>query len=363
MTAEHDKPKILIVDDTPENLDVLQGLLQDDYRIFAAPKGVIALKIAQKQIPDLILLDIMMPEMDGYEVCRRLKVDEVTRDIPIIFITAKKETEDEVKGFEVGGVDYITKPISPPVVIARVKAHLALKREKELLKENMKLKEDVDRITRHDLKTPLNAIINYPKLIDKDNLTEKQVAQLEKINLAGHKLLNMVNLSLDLYKMEQGTYEFMPVPVDILAVLNDVLQENRLFIKSRRATINILLDGEPAAEDGVFEVPGEQLLLYSMLANLMKNALEASPRKETITISMSGDPTPSVQIRNQGVVPEELRDTFFEKYTTSGKKSGTGLGTYSAKLIMDTHGGSISMTSSKETGTTLSVVFSANLPL
>ncbi len=235
-----------------------------------------------------------------------------------------------------------------------------LELQNEILKENMKLKEDVDRITRHDLKTPLNAVINYPKLINKDNLTEKQVAQLNKISASGYKLLNMINLSLDLFKMEQGTYQCSPVPVNILNVLDDIFQENRLYIKSRRISFDIRVNGSGVSEKDVFLVQGEQLLLYSMLANLMKNALEASPRKETIVIDMKESPASKIAISNQGVVPEDMRDDFFKKYATSGKKGGSGLGTYSAKLIMDTHGGTISMQSSKKTGTTLSVVFPKN---
>ena len=127
------KPKILIVDDTPENIQVLMGTLKDQYAIVAAINGEKALKMAVAEPrPDLILLDIMMPGMDGYEVCRRLKADEQVRDIPVIFVTAKTEVEDETLGFELGAVDYITKPFSIPVVKARVKAHLDLKRLRDL---------------------------------------------------------------------------------------------------------------------------------------------------------------------------------------------------------------------------------------
>jgi phosphoserine phosphatase RsbU/P len=122
------KPKILIVDDTPENIQVLMETLKDQYTIVAAINGEKALKMALAEPrPDLILLDIMMPGMDGYEVCRRLKADEQTQHIPIIFVTAKTEEEDETLGFELGAMDYISKPFSIPVVKARVKAHLELK--------------------------------------------------------------------------------------------------------------------------------------------------------------------------------------------------------------------------------------------
>ncbi len=123
------KPKVLIVDDSPENIQILMGTLKDQYAIVAAINGEKALKMAVAEPkPDLILLDIMMPGIDGYEVCRRLKADELTRNIPIIFVTAKTEVHDETLGFELGAVDYISKPFSVPVVNARVKAHLDLKR-------------------------------------------------------------------------------------------------------------------------------------------------------------------------------------------------------------------------------------------
>jgi putative two-component system response regulator len=125
--AELSRQTILVVDDTPGNIEVLRSILRDDYQVKIATSGERALKIAYSTpVPDLVLLDIMMPEMDGYEVCTRLKADYRSRHIPVIFVTAMGEVEDEAHGFEVGGVDYITKPVSPPIVMARVRAQLAL---------------------------------------------------------------------------------------------------------------------------------------------------------------------------------------------------------------------------------------------
>lgn len=130
-----DKATVLVVDDTPANLSLMTGLLRDIYKVKAAIDGEKALRIAQSDAPpDLILLDIMMPGMDGYEVCRRLQANPVTRDIPIIFLTAKAGIEDEKMGLELGAVDYITKPISPPIVLARVRNHLALKASADFLR-------------------------------------------------------------------------------------------------------------------------------------------------------------------------------------------------------------------------------------
>lgn len=135
------KSTILAVDDTPENLDVLKGILIPQYSVKGAINGPMALKIAEKQLPDLILLDIMMPGMDGYEVCRQLKNNPLTCDIPVIFITAKTTVEDEKRGFEIGAVDYITKPVSPPIVQERVKTHLTLKEARDYLKQQNEILE------------------------------------------------------------------------------------------------------------------------------------------------------------------------------------------------------------------------------
>jgi len=136
MEGSMEKQKILVVDDTPENIDILMETLKADYRMVPARDGEKGLKLAMGgNPPDLILLDIMMPGIDGYEVCRRLKAEEKTKKIPIIFITAKGEVEDETKGLGLGAVDYIIKPISPPIVQARVKNHLDLKNAREKLEQ------------------------------------------------------------------------------------------------------------------------------------------------------------------------------------------------------------------------------------
>jgi len=141
---------VLVVDDTPDNLTLMSSLLRDDYKVKVANSGERALRIARSESPpDLVLLDIMMPEMDGYQVIEQLKGDPATRDIPVIFLTAKATVDDEKKGLELGAVDYITKPISPPIVLARVKTHLSLKASADFLRDRAAfLEEEVARRTR-----------------------------------------------------------------------------------------------------------------------------------------------------------------------------------------------------------------------
>ncbi len=154
------KQTVLVVDDTPENIDVIVGLLKENYKIKAAPSGEKALASVSRGLPDLILLDIMMPEMDGYEVCRRLKADKATRHIPVIFLTAKTEVADEVKGLHLGAVDYITKPISPPIVLSRIKTHLSLRQAQLALVEKNKTLQS----TLEELKTAQDQLIQSEKL-------------------------------------------------------------------------------------------------------------------------------------------------------------------------------------------------------
>jgi len=363
-----DMPKqtILVVDDTPANRDLLCKILKARYHVCVATDGECALELVHAvPIPDLILLDIMMPGMDGYEVCRRLKADETTAQIPVIFITAKDEVADETAGFRIGAVDYITKPISLPIVLARVNTHLALSQARKTLegqtialRETARLKEDVENITRHDLKSPLTCIIGMPSLITSyGNLTPEQEEFLAIIEKSGYRMLQMINSSLDLYKMETQRYHFTPTTVNVCAVTYRVLRELQDLLRAHGCAARVNLNAHPAVPEDDFPIWAEELLTYSLLENLIKNAIEASPEKSEITISFTTATRPQLAIHNCGAVPEVVRETFFNKYATAGKQAGTGLGTYSARLITETQGGSIAMQTSRDEGTTITITF------
>ena len=160
MTPAHDqRPRLLLVDDEPTNLQVLRHILQADYRLLFATDGERALQVAREQRPDLVLLDIMMPHMDGYAVCCALKADAATASIPVIFITALDDSQDETAGFDVGAVDYITKPVSPPVVRARVRTHLSLVRMDELRETRLQIVQRLGRAAEYkDNETGMHVI-------------------------------------------------------------------------------------------------------------------------------------------------------------------------------------------------------------
>ncbi|QQX80911.1 response regulator [Shewanella sp. KX20019] len=168
-----DKATILVVDDTPGNIDILVGILSSDHKIKVAIDGPKALALAHKNPPDIILLDVMMPGMNGYEVCERLKKDPLTSHIPVIFVTALADTADEAQGFALGAVDYITKPVSAPVVQARVKTHLALYDQKRLLEQEVKARTKELEDTRFEIIRRLGRAAEY-----KDNETGLHVVRM-----------------------------------------------------------------------------------------------------------------------------------------------------------------------------------------
>jgi CheY-like chemotaxis protein len=208
---------ILVVDDTPENLQLLARLLsRSGYAVRPVMNGIMALQAARLMSPDLILLDVRIPQMDGYEVCQQLKADEKLKNIPVIFISAHDLVEDKIKAFQVGGVDYIAKPFLAEEVLARVQTHLELVRLRQALQSyDADMEQSVNARVRqlnatlagmaHDLRTPMNAIMGYAQLLRRDNsLTEAVRSQVEIIGQSSQKLLALINRILELSNNHEG---------------------------------------------------------------------------------------------------------------------------------------------------------------
>ena len=332
------KPSILVVDDESSNIDVAAGNLRECYRVIAAKSGEHALKIvnSKKHNIELVLLDIMMPEMDGYQVCAKLKSNAETANIPVIFLSAKSEVSDIKYGFDLGAVDYITKPLNGDLLRARVATHIRLKQQNTALeqqvttlKENAKLREDIEKITHHDLKGPLNNI-----LFETVRLQDKSAAN--SINKAVNNVVDMINNSLNLYKIEQGIYQLSSQRVNLNQMIKDAA--NAMSVIAQEKSLNFNFIGFEKTQ----MITGEPLLCLSIFNNLVKNAVEASQNNDEITFSLTDEMSHvSFQITNQGVIPKDLRATLFEKYSSSNHNSGTGLGTYSAKLMTEVQHGEI----------------------
>ncbi len=345
------KQQILVVDDNLKNIQVIGPLLRDaGYQVsvaMSAAKGLASIKVKR---PNLIISDLRMPEMDGFEFCIVLKEDIDTKDIPLIFLTASDDWEDETRGLSLGAVDFIYKPINPPILLARVKTHLKLQqalheiqKRNLLLEENAVLRDDVERMSRHDLKSPLHGIISAPELLRLDNnLTGDQLEMLQIIEDSAYRMLGMINSSLDLYKMEVGSYRLKSVPVSILSILNKVYVSLHIVVAANKVKLSDPVFIGCSEEDSF--VMGEELLLFSLFSNLIKNGIEASFIDTEVSVSLTKKFDDIViKITNSGEVPEQIRHIFFEKYSTSGKSDGTGLGTYSAMLITRTLKGDIEL--------------------
>lgn len=352
MSNEYKPATILVVDDVPDNIDVVAGILKQDYKVRAATSGERALKIINSDTPpDLVLLDIMMPEMNGFQVCQQVKANPDTQDIPVIFLSAMDADTDIVQGLELGAVDYVTKPPTPEVLKARVATHVRLSHEKQLIIENASLREDVERITRHDLKNPLGIIMGYSSMLAEDDSLDKVHRESARfMEEAAYKMMDLINNSLNLYKIEQGSYTFEPKPISLVKIVERCISESTTLAS------NLGVELQFTAHDRDFEALGEELLSYSLVSNLIRNAIEASPRQGRVEIFIRKGDHALVCVHNEGVIPKAIRENFFDKYVTSGKKQGTGLGTYSARLMAEVQNGQIEFETSKEHGTTLKVL-------
>ncbi|MEF2229796.1 MAG: ATP-binding protein [Pseudodesulfovibrio sp.] len=276
---------------------------------------------------------------------------------PVLDLGQSVDSAERIMRNAAGEAIPILKTVSRVMVGGRehlVESFIDITQQKKL----EKLREDVNRIVRHDLKGPLNGIIGLPAMLlaTGGNLTDEQREGLQYIKSAGYKLLKMINMSLDLYKMETGNYVYEPERHDLMAVVRDVVTDQADTIRSCGLKMAVTLDGREAGKDDALLLRCEESLLYSMLSNLVKNALEGSGFGDTVRLDIRRDGENVVlAVHNARPVPEDIRDTVFDKYATSGKRGGTGLGTYSARLIAETMGGAIACESSEENGTTMTV--------
>ena len=219
------------------------------------------------------------------------------------------------------------------------------------------LREDVERVVRHDLKSPLNGIIGGAQLLDDSpNLTEEERQLVKAVYESGNSVLQMVNQSLDMYRMAEGSYELSPSIFDLENMLRRIEVRFQKEQRARDVSLRIVIDGRMHHEVSPFMMRGEEHTIENLLSNLVQNAFDASPSGEAVTIRIERrDGEILFDIHNRGMIPEEIRDRFFERYVTAGKRRGTGLGTYSAWLMARAHGGTVSFSTDEEEGTHLYV--------
>ena len=337
---------IMVVDDTPANLRLLQEMLQvKGYRVLASSDGKTALKAAARNPPDLILLDIIMPEMDGFEVCKRMKADAALREIPVIFISALTETEDIVKAFAVGGVDYVTKPFRFEEVNTRVETHLRLHKLQSELKALNEQKDHFLGMAAHDLRSPLSGIMGYSELLADELaplLTASQVKLFGQIVKSSEFMGGLINDLLDISAIESGHLSLKRLLVDITCPIKGCVEINRALASKKNMSITLSCPEKlPNAFADVYRI--EQVM-----NNLLSNAMKYAQPGTEITVRLcheKGEVIISVADQGPGI-PEKEQDKLFQAFaktsvkTTAGERS-TGLGLLIVKKIVDAHEGGI----------------------
>ncbi|MDH3257776.1 MAG: hybrid sensor histidine kinase/response regulator [Nitrospinota bacterium] len=364
-----DKPKILIVDDTPTNLSILEEILDEDYFISIAQSGTQALSITDKFVPDLILLDVNMPGIDGFETCRRLKSRKETCDIPVVFITARAEPEDVIQGFKEGGVDYITKPFNHNEVMVRVKTHLKVQQlirqlefKNDQLKEVNDLKNKFLGMASHDMRNYLSAIKGYSQILqeDKEELPAETKDQfLSFIFKSSENMLKMVNDLLDVSVIESGRLQLDLHPESF----KNLIEHHNMIIRFFADKKNILLQYDL---DDVPDCQMDANKIGQVIDNLISNAIKFSKSGTTVFISLKergGKLVFSVKDEGPGISEEDQAKLFqhFQKLSarpTAGESS-SGLGLAISKKMVQAHDGCLNVTSQLGSGAT----FSFEIPL
>jgi signal transduction histidine kinase len=361
MSEEASPATIMVVDDTPENLDLLRDMLQrKGYRVQAFPRGAMALKAAQTVPPDLILLDVMMPEMNGFEVCKRLKADAALKEIPVLFLSALTDTADKVQAFAAGGVDYVTKPFQGEEVNARVKAHLELHRQRrelqeayDKLRELETLRDDLTHMIVHDMRSPLTVAKGgldlLRELIPGDE--EETLELWRETTVAVHELTLMCNGVLDVSRLEAGQMSVLREPCDLSVLAAEAVAA--ILVQAKSARLMIHTELEPV------RVSADRGLLQRILVNLLTNAIKHTSEHCTITVrSQPMVDGVRVEVTDTGPgIPLEYQKRIFEKFgqvesRKEGQKHSSGLGLTFCKLAVEAHGGTIGVESEGGRGST-----------
>lgn len=353
--------RILIVDDQLDNLRLLsQILIGQGYEVRKAINASTALMGIQTFPPDLILLDINMPGLNGYELCQQLKCDRQTKQIPIIFLSASNKIMDKVKAFEVGGVDYITKPFQVPEVLARVKTQIKITRFNQM-------RENFSRAIVHDLKNPLSVItLTSSSLIRRDCLAGKNLEALQTINSTAQRLDSLLNDLLMVAKIDADKLILHKTEVDLNKLIISIVK--RFKIAAQGKQINLVSE----IPDLTRIVTVDVNLFQRVIENLLSNALKFSPPSKNIiiqvvypqTFDVNESPNSQVMIKviDQGVgIKQELHQQIFEPYNTGeyiSNVSQIGLGLSFCKMVIQAHKGSIFVENNNPQG----AIFTMNLP-
>ncbi|MEB3282798.1 MAG: hybrid sensor histidine kinase/response regulator [Lyngbya sp.] len=368
---------ILIVDDQLDNLTLLANILTEaKYNVRRVKSGTLALNLAKsQQKPALILLDILMPELDGYQVCRQLKSDENTRDIPIIFLTALDEIKHQSRGFELGGADYITKPFNSQEVLIRVRHQLNLQKlqkqrileaelRQNLIKEQEvnQFKSQIIQTISHEYRTPLAVILNSSELIEyrlRDRINPALKQHFDRIKLMIDRLVSLINDVLLINQIKSLNFELNPKPFNPVKSCEDLIQCLQNF-QEAEGRIRFSFSENLSQETIHFD----PFIFQPILEHLLKNALNFSTVDAGVSLQLIREENQLIiEVEDRGIgIPLENQDRIFEVFYRGSNvetRSGVGLGLAIVKKCVDLCQGEIHFRSQVGQGT----CFTVKLPL
>lgn len=356
------KQTILIIDDVPDNLQVLGSILdKEGFDISPALNGKEGLRLAKNIRPNLILLDIMMPGMNGFEVLEELKKDKTTEGIPVIFLTAKVEKEDVVKGLQSGAVDYVTKPFNPEELLMRIRNQLTIQAyQKDIEKLSQKRKELLH-VLCHDLANPLTAILGAIDIIEPQNEDEREIKQY--IKKSADQGVNVINVVKKLEAAESKQLQMKMQPVILSEAIDNSLRMLRDMYKAKNITIL-----NNVSDDLIVEVE-LTTFVNSVLNNILTNAIKFSYPESEIVIQAKKEPANGeekgytvLEIKDHGIgIPESIVPNLFDSSKTTHRdgtsgEDGTGFGMPLVKTFVNAYGGTITInsdTSEEQHGTSV----------
>jgi signal transduction histidine kinase len=359
------KLSVLVIDDELNSFDVIEAhLYREGYALSYAPSGIEALNQLDSLEPDVILMDVMMPQMDGIEVCRTIKSDPYWKHIPIIMVTALNSKEDLARSLDAGADDFLTKPVSGIELRARVHSMLRIKQQYDALEATLKLREDLSNMIVHDLRNPLTTILMSSSLLANDGLEGKNLQRTQLILAAGHQLESMINDLLLLAKMESGKLVLNRAEVFLNDMAAKALSQASSIALSRSIQLKSQLS-EPS-----YPISGDAHLLHRVLDNLLSNAIKFSPPNSTITLQVDypSDSESSnlvqkratIRVVDEGIgISEELEERIFEKYEVGNvltEVSQLGLGLAFCKMAVEAHSGKIVIEANKPQGSIFTVI-------
>ncbi|MFQ5572593.1 MAG: ATP-binding protein, partial [Rhodothermales bacterium] len=375
LTSPPDAPTILVVDDNPEIRAYVAGCLKHTYRVVEACDGLDALEKAAACRPDLITSDVMMPNLDGYGLCRAIKADKSLSHIPIILLTSRASLDEKIKGLEAGCDDYLTKPFSARELLGRSRnlLHLGMqKRELKALNEALKqtnaelrevsqMKSQLLRIAAHDLKNPLNGIREFAKILKEEIVPHASSRELlDLIETSSDQMLNMVGEILDSEVLESGEVVLETESVSLCEIAEEVIRRNRPQAERKGEKLLLWLD-----ENDPCLVEGSREWLRDAMDNLVSNAVKFSPFNKTIWVTVKKRGSIILfSVRDEGPgLTEGDKKKLFGKFqrlsaTPTNNESSTGLGLSIVKQIVELHGGCVWAESTLGAGSTFTIELS-----